>query len=395
MTTTRDTLNAFLDYAGDPLATPGKGPLNRLTLGVKDIFDIQGYPTGGGNPDREAAFPNAGSTAPVIQRLIDAGAHFVGKTQTDELAFSMIGQNVHFPAPVNRAAPQRFTGGSSSGSAAAVAGGLVDIAAGSDTNGSIRAPASYCGLIGLRTTHGRISLEGAMPLAPSFDTFGWFARDAALYARVGDVLLGEDTHETPLTKPVRIGALEALLFGEAEQAAYASMLQQTLRHFGREAAFLALPGTIEGLFSCFRTIQSFEAWQSHGSFIRTNRPHLGPGVRERFEYGSRITPEVVAEARAQRHVFQQEFKALFEDDMVLIMPTQPTAAPLKGASEDELDRFRSLALSLTSLAGLLGWPQITIPLGKVHEAPFGISLLGPAGSDRQLIRMATDILSRT
>ncbi len=395
MTTTRDTLNAFLDYPNIPLPASGEGPLNGLTLGVKDIFDVEGYPTGGGNPDRAKAFPEATGTAPAIQRLLDAGAQFIGKTQTDELTFSMIGLNAHFPAPVNRAAPQRFTGGSSSGSAAAVAGGLADIAAGSDTNGSIRAPASYCGLIGLRTTHGRISLEGSMPLAPSFDTFGWFARDASLYARVGDVLLGEDTHRTRLTKPVRVAELEALLFGEQERAAYTTMLHATGRHFQREAAFLALPGTVDALFSCFRTIQAYEAWQSHGDFIRREKPQLGPGVKDRFEFGSRISAETVAGARAERHRFQQDFAALFEDDMVLVMPTQPTVAPLKGATEEELDRFRGLALSLTSIAGLLGWPQITLPLGHVHDAPFGISLLGPAGSDRQLIRMAADILSGT
>jgi amidase len=120
-----------------------------------------------------------------VQKLLDAGARFIGRTQTDELTFSLMGQNAHFPEPVNPAAPDRVTGGSSSGSAAAVAGGLADIALGSDTGGSIRAPASFCGLIGLRTTHGAITLEGAMPLAPSLDTFGWFARDIETYEAGG------------------------------------------------------------------------------------------------------------------------------------------------------------------------------------------------------------------
>ena len=155
--------------------------------------------------------------------ILDAGARFVGKTQTDELAFSLMGQNAHFPFPVNPAAPDRVTGGSSSGSAAAVAGRLADIATGSDTGGSIRAPASFCGLIGLRTTHGRISLEGTMQLAPSFDTFGWFADDIETYETIGKLLLGRDPHQHPLNRPLSIRWLDAFVAGPAEAAEYARM----------------------------------------------------------------------------------------------------------------------------------------------------------------------------
>ena len=146
---TRDRLNAFLDLPDIPVVSAKAGPLAGLTLGVKDIFDVKGYVTGWGNPDRFEEGKVASATAPAVQKLLDAGARFIGKTQTEELAFSMIGQNVHFPHPVNPKAPDRVTGGSSSGSAAAVAGGLADIGTGSDTGGSVRAPASFCGLIGL------------------------------------------------------------------------------------------------------------------------------------------------------------------------------------------------------------------------------------------------------
>ncbi|EKF42366.1 amidase [Nitratireductor indicus C115] len=391
--TTRDALNAFLDYEDVPVANSADGPLAGTTLGVKDIFDVAGYPTVGGQPSRLKEFPPAGETASAVQILLDAGARFIGKTQTDELTYSMMGMNAHYPAPVNRAAPQRVTGGSSSGSAAAVAGGLADIAVGSDTNGSIRAPASFCGLIGLRTTHGRIPLQGAMPLAPSFDTFGWFARDAATYAKVGELLLGEDPHEAPLTRPVRIAELEACLFGEAERSVYAGMLGKVLHQFERQPAFLALPLAPERLTAAFRELQAYEAWQTHGDFITRAEPKLGPGVKERFEAASRIDRSAFDMARGTRANFIQDFAALFDDDMVLIMPTQPTAAPMKSATAAELDSYRSLTAPLSALAGMLGWPQITIPLGRVHEAPFGISLLAPAGSDRQLIRLAAAILA--
>ena len=175
MTGFRDPFNAILDLAEVPVPNAESGPLAGLSLAVKDIFDVAGYVTGCGNPAKASEGRMASKTAAAVQSLLDAGARFAGKTQTDELAFSLMGQNAHFSQPINPAAPDRVTGGSSSGSAAAVAGRLVDIAVGSDTGGSIRAPASFCGLIGLRTTHGRIPLDGAMPLAPSLDTFGWFA----------------------------------------------------------------------------------------------------------------------------------------------------------------------------------------------------------------------------
>jgi amidase len=191
-----DPFNAFLDYDQATVSNAQSGLLAGLTLAVKDIFDVAGYPSGWGNPVRLAEAPIAAASNSAVQAMLDLGAGFIGKTQTEELAFSMIGQNVHFPHPINPRAPDRVTGGSSSGSAAAVAGGLVDIATGSDTGGSVRCPASFCGLIGLRTTHGAIPLDHTMPLAPSFDTFGWFAKDMDTYRKVAHVLL-----DTPTPSP--------------------------------------------------------------------------------------------------------------------------------------------------------------------------------------------------
>ncbi|WP_309085151.1 amidase [Chelativorans sp.] len=393
MTGTRDPLNAFVDYPDKPVRSAETGPLRGLSFGLKDIYDVAGYPTGCGNPQKEAEAGPAASTAPAIQALLDAGAAFAGKTQTDELAFSMMGLNAHFPPPVNARARERVTGGSSSGSAAAVAGGLADFAIGSDTNGSVRIPASFCGLLGLRTTHGRITMEGAMPLAPSFDTLGWFTRDAATYEAVANVLFGEDSHGEELRTPVRIAELEARFFGEAEQKAYRAMLARVLERFEKPATFLALPGELEDLYEKFRQIQAYEAWASQASFLSQKDRGLGPGVKERFAFGRSITGAMVEEARQRRRDFQGDFSALMRPDMVVVMPTQPSAAPLKIATLEEQESYRHRGLALTCLAGLLGWPQISIPLGEVHGAPFGISLLGPAGSDRQLIRIAAKILS--
>lgn len=394
-----DPYNAFVAGADDADPTWETGPLSGLTLAVKDIYAVRGQRTGGGNPQMLAEALPAAKTAPAIQALLAAGARFVGRTQTDELTFSLFGHNAHYPQPVNPAAPERVTGGSSSGSVAAVAGGLVDIATGSDTGGSIRAPASFCGLIGLRTTHGRISLEGAMPLAPSLDTFGWFARDVETYEKVGAVLLSAGhlprRGEGRAFRAFRLAALDALLLGEAEAAEFRRMVEVAERVLGPVRETAALPRPIDDLYWTFRRLQAYEAWQVHGSFISAKDRGLGPGVKERFEFGRSITDATAREETGNRETFRTAFADLLGDDGLLVLPTVPGAAPLKAASFDDQQAYRERALRLLYLSGLSGFPQITIPLGRVDGAPFGLSLIGPAGSDLTLIRLARAILEET
>ncbi|MER8761826.1 MULTISPECIES: amidase [unclassified Mesorhizobium] len=393
MTGTRGPLNAFLDLDQVPVANAKSGPLAGLRLAVKDIFDVAGYRTGCGNPQKYRDASPAMATAPAVQALLDSGARFVGKTQTDELAFSLLGLNAHFPSPINPAAPDRVTGGSSSGSAAAVAGGLADIATGSDTGGSIRAPASFCGLIGLRTTHGRIPLDGAMPLAPSLDTFGWFASDIVIYEKVGTVLLGDDPHSHELRRPVTLAALDGLVLGPHEADEYRAMLRSVASVLGAPRSVGPLSHSTDDLYWCFRKLQGYEAWQSHGAWIAGGDRMLGPGVKERFEHGATIDA-ATAQCETERRVsFRLELAGLLGDDGVLVLPTAPGAAPLKAASFDDLQTYRERALRLLCLSGLSGFPQITLPLGKTGGAPFGLSLLGPKNSDRQLIALAARILS--
>jgi amidase len=386
----RDPLNAFLDMPEAPVPNADSGPLSELTLAVKDIFDVAGYPTGWGNPQKAAEAQPATQTAPSVQRLLDAGARFVGKTQTDELAFSLMGHNAHFPQPVNPVARDRVTGGSSSGSAAAVAGGLADIAIGSDTGGSIRAPASFCGLVGLRTTYGRIPLDGAMPLAPSFDTFGWFAKDITTYEKVAEVLFGGDS--AALSRPFHFPSLDTFLLGESEAREYRRMVTGISMLLGEPPVAPALNNSVDDLYWCFRKLQAYEAWASHGKWISERDRGLGPGVKERFEFGSTITAETVALEEKRRAGFRAELAEMLDNDGVLVLPTVPGAAPLKSLSFDATQAYRERALHLLCLSGLSGFPQITLPLGSVDAAPFGISLLGPAGSDLALIRLGRRIL---
>ena len=370
------------------------GPLAGLSFGVKDLFDVAGYPTSAGQPFVLAMSGLKTISAASVQRLLDAGARFAGKTITDELAFSMNGQNAHFGSPVNGAAPDRITGGSSSGSAAAVSHGLVDFALGSDTGGSVRAPANHCGLIGLRPTHGRVSLQGAHDLAPSFDTCGWFTRDVATYARVADVLLGDDTAPLPDGRVRLLAATDvwALLSADVIEAQRGprAKVEAVL---GRSTPVDVALESFDAMYWSFRHPMGRECWRTDGALIERFHPPLGPGVKQRFEWAKGVTDAQVADGTAFRSRFKAHLAALLGRDGVLLMPTMPDIAPLASADESSLEDYRNLATKMLCIAGLAGFPQISLPLGTRLGAPLGLSLLGPAGSDRSLVRIAERILA--
>jgi amidase len=390
-----DPVGAFIALAGVPVAVGPDGPLAGLSLGVKDIIDVAGYPTGCGNPTRRAEATPAAVHAPVVATLLAAGARFAGKTHTAELAFSLDGRNAHYGTPVNVAAPGRVPGGSSSGSAAAVAAGLVDIALGSDTGGSVRGPASMCGLVGLRTTHGRIGLDGVMPLAPSLDTIGWFARDIEAYARVGAVLLGEDAPGPALSRVLVADDAIGWLSGPAEAAAAGSAMPRLLAPFESTGRVVLAPEGLAERYVVLRAIQGWEAWQALGPWVMARQPVLGAPIRARLELGARITAPELTAAQAAREEVRGRMDDLVRDDTVIALPTLPTIAPLVDGPEPELEAFRQRALPLLCTAGLAGLPQVSIPLASVDGCPMGLSLIGPRGRDRALIDLAALILSGT
>jgi amidase len=386
-----DPAHAFLPYPAAPVAHAQDGPLAGLTFAVKDLLDVAGYPTGGGNPLLLAASGVKTSTAPTVQRLLDAGARFVGKTHTDELAFSMNGKNAHFGTPVNGGAPDRIPGGSSSGSAAAVSNRLCDFALGTDTGGSVRAPASHCGLLGIRPTHGRISLERCLDLAPSFDTCGFFSRDARTFGRVADVLLGDDASPLParvrLLRPTDVWSLLA----EEVAVALAPALARVEAVAGSAQPCTAVLDSFDAMYWSFRYLQGREAWQVDGPFIERFAPPLGPGVAERFAWAKQVTEAQVVGAAHFCDRFRAHMAELIGADGVLVMPTMPDVAPLLAADESELEAYRDAAIRMLCISGLSGFPQLTLPLASRLGAPLGISLLGPAGSDRSLIALAERI----
>jgi amidase len=390
-----DPARAFMPYPSAPVPHASTGPLSGLGFGVKDLFHVSGYPTSGGQPLLLALLGVQQHTAPTVQTLLDAGARFVGKTVTDELAFSMNGQNAHFGSPINGAAPGRIAGGSSSGSAAAVSHGLCDFALGTDTGGSVRAPASHCGLVGLRPTHGRVSLQRALDLAPSLDTCGWFARDVPTFARVADVLLGEDNQ--PLPERVRLLApadLWALATPGARKALAPARarIETVLGAAGRARAVL---DDLDAMYWHFRHIQGRESWQVDGAFIQRFAPPLGPGVAQRFAWSATVTDDQVSAATQFRERFRHHLGELLGTDGVLLLPTMPDIAPRIDEPDSALEDYRNRSIRLLCVAGLSGFAQLSLPLARRDNAPLGISLLGPAGSDRSLVRLAERIVAAT
>jgi amidase len=388
-----DPAHAFMPYPAVPVPHAPTGPLAGLRFGVKDLFHVAGYPTSGGNPLLLALLGTQSRTATTVQALLDAGATFGGKTLTDELAFSMNGQNAHFGSPVNGAAPERITGGSSCGSASAVSMRLCDFALGTDTGGSVRAPASHCGLVGLRPSHGRVSLHDCLDLSPSFDTCGWFTRDVPTFARVADVLLGADA--TALPARVRLLAPTDLweLATPAAQDALAPARQRVQDRLGPAAAVNVVLDSFDTMYWQFRRLQGREAWQTDGPFIERFAPPLGPGVRERFAWAREVTDAQVAEATAFRERFRAHMADLLGADGVLVLPTMPDVAPRVSEPESGLEDYRNRAIRMLCVAGLAGLPQLSLPLARRDGAPLGLSLLGPAGSDRSLVRLAAAIVA--
>lgn len=386
-----DTAHAFVPYPDAPVPHALTGPLAGLSFAAKDLFDVAGYPTGGGQPFVLAMSGIKTRTAPAVQALLDAGARFVGKTVTDELAFSMNGNNAHFGAPVNGAAPDRIAGGSSSGSASAVSNRLCDVALGTDTGGSVRAPANHCGLYGIRPTHGRISLDGVLDLAPSLDTCGWFARDSASFARVADVLLGPDAAALPeRVRLLRPSDLWDLIAAEVA-AAQAAPLASVEAVLGAAQPTRVVLDDLDAMYWHFRHIQGREAWLTDGPLIERFKPPLGPGVAERFEWSKGVTDEQFASGTAYRARFVAHLAALLGNDGVLVLPTLPDIAPRCSNDVATLERYRNRSIQLLCVAGLSGFPQLSMPLGQRLGAPLGLSLLGPAGSDRSLVSLAERI----
>lgn len=384
-----DTLNAFVRHGRIELQVTQDGPLAGLTFAVKDFFDVANVPTGAGSPEWLATHPVPKISAPIVDRLLAAGAKFVGKTHTDELAWSLNGENAHYGTPINPAAPGRIPGGSSSGSAAATAGGLVDFAIGSDTGGSVRLPASYCGIYGIRTTHGRVTLAGAVPLAPSYDTVGWFARNPEIMAAVGKVLLA-NSHKPRRPKKLLIARDLFDAVDQPVQQALQFGLKRLIAVVGHSGDVDVAAGELASWRNAFRVIQSGEAWAAQGEWIEKIKPKLGPGVKQRFAAAAVMDKAEIAAAKALREKIVAKMLLLVADDTVLIVPSSPGIAPLRNTPDETLDVFRAHAIELLCPAGHAGLPQISLPLATLDECPLGLSIVGGRNCDEDILALAVE-----
>jgi amidase len=312
----------------------------------------------------------------------------VGKTNTDELTYSLNGENVHYGTPINPRAPERIPGGSSSGSAVAVAGGLVDFALGTDCGGSVRLPSSYCGIYGIRTTHGLVPADGVIDLAKSFDTVGWFARDAAMMLRVGEVLLPSARAFVP--KRLLI-AEDAFAFAGAEvAAALAGAVAKLKAALPDHRAIKVYTGEPSAWSGIFRILQGDEICKSHSAWIDTYHPSFGPDIAQRLAWTRTITAAEVERMRPQREAVAAHMDALLGEDALLCLPTASGIAPKLKTPAPELEVFRTRAFGLLSIAGLARLPQMSLPLGTLHDCPLGISLLAPRGRDLGLLAFAAE-----
>jgi amidase len=390
-----DTVHAFA--APPSVLVPGtpSGPLAGIALGVKALIDVAGVVTTAGSPDFARGRAPASASAPCVSALVAAGATVVGVTVSDELAYSLAGRNVHVAQPVNVAAPGRTPGGSSVGSAAAVAAGLVPLALATDTGGSIRVPASYCGIFGWRPTHGAVSVEGVVPLSPSFDTVGLLAASAALLAAGAEVLVRHAPGTNPLeadgARPeVRPALVDDVLAATAPEVRGA-VAAATRRAVGPDLGSISLGVDLLVAREAFRVLQSLEAWATHGAWIEAAHPTLGPDIAERFEAASAIPSDEVEWARPVQEQVRAAIVAATADGQALVVPAAAGVAPPIGQGGADGAATRAATMSLTCLAGLAGAPVVVVPGAVVDDLPVGVAVIGAPGSDLALLGWAASL----
>lgn len=365
---------------------PGQ-PLSGLTFVAKDLFDVAGHPTGGGNHDWARTHPIPTRHAWAVSKLLDAGATLTGKTITDEISLGILGENAFDGTPLNPKAPGRVPGGSSSGSASAVAQGYCDAALGTDTGGSVRVPASFCGLHGIRPTHGRLRLEGMLPQAPTSDTTGWFARDAETFARVSQVLLEEPI---PTELPRRlVVAVDAFGFADAAvRSALEPMVGKLARIIGEAREDTLAPQGLSVWARAQRTLQPWEAWLTFKDWVERENPRFAFVVARNLLLGSMIPAAERSWAALLRSEVRARLAHLVPPGAVLCLPTTPFPAPLKGQAIPDLDVVRDRITCLAAHGGLAGHPQVSLPGATVDGAPVGLSIVGARGEDASLVAVA-------
>jgi amidase len=350
-------------------------PAGGTRLAVKDLIDIAGLPTTAGcRAVADAAAPAAADAA-CLAGARAAAAAIVGKTNLTELAYGGSGINRWFGTPVNPLDPGLVPGGSSSGSAVAVADGDADIAYGSDTAGSVRIPAAFCGMTGLKTTHGRIPLQGVWPLAPSLDTVGPLSRDVAGVA-AGMALL-EPGFAVSAGPARRVGRLR-LAQGSVDRRIDAAV-DAALARSGLEVTDVSLPGWQDAL-RAGRMIMVAEAAQSDAHLLAdpVTAAKISQEVRVRFAEADTVVPEQLQQARLHGQQWRAALAAIFSQVQLLALPTVCFFPP---PLDDAGRRYNECTLPF-SLAGV---PALALPVPAGFRLPASLQLVGPADSEDVLL----------
>ena len=382
----QEALGAFVPGVTLHRAPRRAGPLSGLAFAAKDLFDVAGVVTGCGNPDWAATHQPAQTDAWAVDALLQAGATLVGKTITDEISLGLLGINRFYGTPLNPRAPDRVPGGSSSGSASAVAGGLVDVALGTDSGGSVRIPASFCGLYGLRPTHGRIPTEGMMTQAPSFDTVGYFARNATTFGQVSAVLLAEEVVDA-FPDEIIVATDCFALADEPVRRALLPVLDR-LRHAAPVGKSLVANGDLRDWSHHQRVLQKSEFHATFRDWIDRVNPRLSAEVAGAFADDGQIPASNLRAAKTFRASASKRLDGLLDRRRVLCMPTSPILPIGRDARLSEMRTAVHRIVDLTAIAGLTGLPQVNLPMAAIGSIPVGLSLVGWRGGDAALVGAA-------
>ncbi|MDA0335254.1 MAG: amidase [bacterium] len=408
---TADRAMAMAQAAETALAAGDhRGPLHGIPVALKDLFDVEGLITTGGSTILHDNV--AQRTATVARRMFEAGAVLLGKTHMVEFAFGGAGINHHYGTPWNPwdVEVHRLPGGSSSGSAVAVASGLASIALGSDTGGSVRIPSSFCGLVGLKPTFGRVSCAGVLPLDPTLDSIGPMARCVTDAALLYNIIAGADPYDggtwgAPPFVPVEdveaeIGGTRLCIpreyFWDDVEPEVESAVRATARVFAELGAHVD-EVTLDPLnrlteLRTFKNLTAVETCVSYGSLLQQRGEDFDPIVRQRMVDGFDVSAVEYLSAKRFRDMLQRDAARAMADIDVLLVPTTPLAAPAVDDCDDsgaQYQRVNGMCLRNTAAANLLGLCAISLPCGFTEDGlPIGLMLIGRPYEEARLLQLA-------
>ena len=364
------------------IQTSYKGNLLDMRFLCKDMCQIKGFKTSCGNPDFYKHSTKANENAPFLKKILNEGAILEGITICDEFFYSIIGENIHYGTPSNKNAPNCVPGGSSSGSAAALTQINYDFTIGTDTGGSVRVPASFCGIYGFRPTHGRINLNKVYPMSESFDTLGWFSNNKSNMLKVGKVFF-DHFEEIPIEQkniliPIDIinnldENIKSQFYDYCENK-FKNLKKVQLSNYNKSE-----------LAECFRIIQGYEIKLSMLPWIQKYNPKISTEINSRFEMTKNITVNMYNESINLRKEFVSELDKNLSKEALIIFPTTPFSAPITGQSDDNLSDLRKKVMEFTCIGGLSSRPQISIPKFKGSTGPIGLSVLGNKNADEIIL----------